>query len=277
MAHEVRAVEARGQDTQVRAATLLYHDVVENGRDDESGFTGPGPLRYKLDTRDFERHLLELDRRIRRPPFTVDELGSRSPELPWLLTFDDGGASAVSIGERLAERGWRGHFFITVDWIGRPGFVDASTIRVLDEMDHVVGSHSCSHPERMVRCTWDELLHEWGHSRDVLAEIVGKPVTIASVPAGHYGVAVARAAAAVGIRTLFTSEPVLKARVVDGCLVLGRFAIRRGMAAETAAALARGDGPPRLRQFASWNTKKVVKKVGGTTYWRLRRFLLSRR
>jgi hypothetical protein len=33
---------------------------------------------------------------------------------------------------------------------------------------------------------------------------------------------------------------------------------------------------PRLRQFATWQTKKAVKSVGGDRYLKLRRFLLDR-
>jgi hypothetical protein len=40
---------------------------------------------------------------------------------------------------------------------------------------------------------------------------------------------VAAAAARAGIRELFTSEPVTAIAKVDECLVLGRFAIQRGL------------------------------------------------
>jgi peptidoglycan/xylan/chitin deacetylase (PgdA/CDA1 family) len=261
----------------VRLITLLYHDVVWNGRFDESGFPGPEAASYKLDADDFDQHLEELGRRTKHAPVTVDERPNHVSGMPWLLTFDDGGESAVWIGERLARRGWRGHFFVTVDWIGRRGFVDADAIRTLEGMGHVIGSHSCSHPERMALCTREQLLDEWGRSVEALSEIVGRRVDCASVPSGYYRSIVARTAAVAGIRTLFTSEPVVSPRTVDGCLVLGRFAIRRNVSAETAAQIACATRLPRARQFAFWKAKRAARTLGGERYLRLRSWLLARR
>jgi hypothetical protein len=260
----------------VKVVSLIYHDVVANGRADDSGFPGAGPARYKLDTTAFDEHLAELARRTPQAPTTVDELQHKPAGVPWLLTFDDGGASSVWIGERLAQQGWRGHFFVTADWIGRPGFVDEDAIRALDGMGHVVGSHSCSHPQRMAHCSHEQLLDEWGRSAEILSEIVGRTVDAASVPGGYYRPTVARAAAATGIRTLFTSEPIVSSRNVDGCLVLGRFAVLRGVSAQRAASLACAETLPRVRQFAVWNAKRPAKAVGGERYLKLRRWLLTK-
>jgi peptidoglycan/xylan/chitin deacetylase (PgdA/CDA1 family) len=276
VADEVRPLEARGPEGALKAAALLYHDIVEDGRFDDSGFPGVAPSRYKLRAEDFELHLEALAASSSEPPAVVDELRARAGALPWLLTFDDGGSSALAIGQRLTERGWRGHFFVTVDYIGTPGFLEPEEIRALNDLGHVIGSHSCSHPERMARCTWDQLLDEWTRSAGVLSELLGQPVAVASVPAGNYGKIVARAASVAGIRTLFTSEPVIKVRKVDGCSVVGRFTILRGARPETAAALASARLRPRLSQFAAWNTKKAAKTVGGEHYLRVRRRLLSR-
>jgi peptidoglycan/xylan/chitin deacetylase (PgdA/CDA1 family) len=260
----------------MKVAALLYHDVVKDGRFDDSGFPGVVASRYKLRAEDFRLHLEALARSTSEPPSVVHELRAHGNGVPWLLTFDDGGSSALPVGRLLAERGWRGHFFVTVDYIGAPGFLQQEGIRTLSELGHVIGSHSCSHPERMARCTWEELLHEWTRSTDVLSQLVGQRVAVASVPAGNYGKIVARAAAAAGIRTLFTSEPVIKVREVDSCSVVGRFTLLRGARPETAAALAIARLRPRISQFASWNVKKAAKTVGGEHYLRVRRRLLSR-
>jgi len=270
------AAEHNDRHRGLKAASLLYHDVVERGRFETSGFQGGGPNRYKLELADFDEHLAALADHIPQPPTTVDELGREPSHLPWLLTFDDGGASAILIGDALAEKGWRGHFFVTTDLIGAYGFVSAQDIRRLDGMGHVIGSHSCSHPARMARCSWAQLQDEWSRSTSVLADIVGHPVTLASIPGGDYGDNVARAAAAAGIRRLFTSEPVLTVRQVDGCAVFGRFAVVRNVPPERAVALAGARAGPRVRQFASWQAKKAIKAVGGDRYPKLRAFLLNR-
>jgi peptidoglycan/xylan/chitin deacetylase (PgdA/CDA1 family) len=261
----------------VRTVTLLYHDVTAEGRHDDSGFPGAGPARYKLDEREFDRHLRALNETTRSSPGRVADVWTAAKSPEWLLTFDDGGSSAVRIAETLARFGWTGHFFITVNRIDSPAFVTKDDVRAIIGLGHIVGSHSYSHPERMSRCSRDELLREWGRSVEVLSEIVGEPVVTGSVPAGYYSKRVARAAAFVGIKALFNSEPVTRVREVDGCVVLGRFTLQRGAPPELAAAIAARKPLPRVRQFASWNVRKAAKSVGGETYLSLRRALLSRR
>jgi hypothetical protein len=259
----------------VKAISFAFHDVVEDGRHDLSGFPGRAAGRYKLTWADFERHLAAIAGAGGPRPSPVAENGSgpSAAGVQVLLTFDDGGACAVEIGEALARRGWCGHFLIPVDYVARPGFLGADGIRALRELGHVVGSHSSSHPARMSACADAQLFDEWSRSREALEEIVGERVVVASVPGGYFSRRVAAAAASAGIRVLFTSEPKVSADEIDGCLVLGRYRIVRTTAPETSGALASGDLLPRIRQAAAWNTKKAVKAATGDSYDRVRRYL----
>jgi len=81
----------------------------------------------------------------------------------------------------------------------RRASLPAEQIRDLHQRGHIIGSHSCSHPKRMSFCSRAELLQEWGRSCEILAGILGAPVTVASVPGGFYSRAVAEAAAEAGI------------------------------------------------------------------------------
>jgi peptidoglycan/xylan/chitin deacetylase (PgdA/CDA1 family) len=208
---------------------------VENGKYSASGFTEVGADLYKLDRPEFARHL----------EATRTAIGDREI----YLTFDDGGVSAYeTVAAMLEQYTWHGYFFITTDWIGRPGFLNADQILELDRRRHVVGSHSCSHPTRMARLSGDQILEEWKRSTERLAEIVGHPVKVASVPGGYYSRKVAEAAAQTGIKTLFTSEPTTRVQVVGGSRVLGRYAVERGMGPEWSAGFAAGKVGPRLRQ-----------------------------
>jgi hypothetical protein len=74
---------------------------------------------------------------------------------------------------------------------------------------------------------------------------------------------------------LFTSEPVESVRDIQGCLLLGRYAILARTPAERAARLARGDLGPRLRQRASWRAKGLAKVALGDRYRTLRSALLG--
>ncbi len=246
---------------------LLYHDVVPAGQDDVSGFPGAGAARYKLAPAELAAHLDAIRAAVAPAPGKV----------PLLLTFDDGGASAYDpIAGLLEARGWRGHFFITTDCVGRPGFVTPAQLRELRDRGHVLGSHSCSHPERFSSCSREQLVDEWRRSRAVLADVLGEAVTSGSVPGGFYSRAVAEAASEAGLTLLFTSEPTTRRRTVAGCEIAGRYTVYRGMSARAAAALASGRVLPRLRQAVLWNAKKVAKAVGGRAYLRLRHVLLRR-
>ncbi|HWB82784.1 MAG TPA: polysaccharide deacetylase family protein [Bryobacteraceae bacterium] len=262
----------------MRALSIMYHDVVENGNSEASGFPGEGAHIYKLEKEDFGRHMDAIRTAIGEKPIGAVGKGPAEGECPVFLTFDDGGVSAHDlIGGMLERHSWRGHFFVTTDWIGRPGFLNAAQIRELDARGHVIGSHSCSHPTRMSYVSWEQMLHEWHGSTEALRKILGKPVRVASVPGGFYSRRVGEAAARAGIEVLFTSEPTTRVHTVDGCLILGRYMIQQGMTPEFAAGLAAGKAGPRWKQAALWEAKRVAKTLGGSTYLRVRRAMLGAR
>lgn len=256
--------------------TLLYHDVVPPGRDDASGFPGAGAGRYKLTEAEFRDHLAALAAVVSAPPANEAEVLADPSAPRWMIGFDDGGVSAALAADWLEERGWRGHFFLTTDYLDTPAFLSRAQARDLHRRGHVIGSHSCSHPARMAMCSREQLLDEWRRSREALSEVLGAPVITASVPGGYYSRAVGQAAADAGLELLFNSEPTTRSYRIDGCLVLGRYSIYRGMTAAQAAALVAPGPAARLGQAIVWNAKKVAKAVGGAGYLRLRRRLLER-
>ena len=258
---------------------LLYHDVVAREHDNASGIPGAGAARYKLTPDEFRSHVDAVAAAVKEPPLILPELLPTSgADSGWMLTFDDGGVSALTpTADILENKGWRGHFFITTDFIDTPSFLSRQQIRELRQRGHVIGSHSCSHPERMSFCSWEQIVREWRQSRAVLEDILGESVTTASVPGGFYSRAVALAAAEAGLKFLFNSEPTTSQRTIGGCVVLGRYGLVRGMSAYAAAALARGDSLARLRQALAWHVRKVAKASGGRLYIRLREWLLRRR
>jgi peptidoglycan/xylan/chitin deacetylase (PgdA/CDA1 family) len=262
----------------MKPISLMYHDVVEDGAEQLSGFPR-GKILYKIQVEAFRQHLRAIARRTR--PGSVMAIDGRDS---WerrrgsvCLTFDDGGVSAIRAAEILDQYGWHGHFFITTGWIGRPGFLDERQISRISRAGHVIGSHSCTHPERMSHLDSRALLQEWGESMNRLAEILQKPVRTASVPNGYYSREVAQAAALMGVQVLFTSEPTAVPESVQGCTVLGRYTVHRGMSAAVTAGIAAGEVIPRCRQSALWKFKRVAKTVGGEFYLRFRDRILASR
>jgi peptidoglycan/xylan/chitin deacetylase (PgdA/CDA1 family) len=261
----------------MRARALTYHGLVaQDGARD--GFEGVGAAAYAVSPGRFGEHLERIAAATGHPPASVDSLtGGKAHADAWMLTFDDGAASALEAAEQLARRSWRGHFFITTDLVGTPGFLGWDGVRELALGGHVIGSHSCSHPDRMAACSWEQLLDEWSRSAAVLAEALGRPVRTASVPGGLYSRSVGRAAAAAGFTTLFTSLPSQRVGSIEGCLLIGRYAIRRDTPADEAAAAAAGRAVPWARQRAAWGLRGAAKRIAGERYEGMRRALLARR
>jgi peptidoglycan/xylan/chitin deacetylase (PgdA/CDA1 family) len=266
----------------MRLLALEYHDVLGDDDFTASGFTEPGADSYKMTAVSFEAHLAAIADVGARTGLAIGQpLASPLRESldgggAVALTFDDGGHSAISqIAPRLEARGWRGYFFMTSGRIGATGFLNGAELRELHARGHVIGSHSHSHPTRMSACSTEALQAEWSDSIAILSDILGSAVDTASVPGGYFSRAVAEMAARARIRTLFTSEPTSRAANVDGCMVLGRFTLRRDDPASLAAALVDTSSRARVRQWSVLNAKKVLKRLGGTAYLRARARLLD--
>jgi Polysaccharide deacetylase len=246
---------------------LMYHDVVAAGAEDSSGFPGRDAALYKVTPEVFEAHVAAIR----------DYLDSSTlpASMAPVITFDDGGVSAMVAADVLERHDFRGHFFITVNYLGTSGFLADRDVRELRRRGHAIGSHSCSHPLRMGRCSWNQLREEWTRSRATLADIVGEHVPAASVPGGDFTPAVAEAAAAAGFTRLFTSEPVLASRFRHGLTIQGRFAIQKWTSPRRATALASGAWLPCALQAVVWNAKKIGKRLGGDRYLQLRKLIIG--
>jgi len=238
---------------------LCYHDILLEEGAEESGFRGPDAATYKLSLASFSEHLRALDVCPEKNRFRI------------LLTFDDGGSGARHAADALERAGHRGFFFITTDFIGAPDFLNASQIADLYARGHILGSHGASHRGRMNRMPEEALLREWSESVQVLSSIVGSAILTASVPSGFYSPRVARAAAAVGIRVLFTQRPTTQTVNAFGCEVMGRFTVRSWTPAWRVQALAAGHLRPRLEDALFWRCRELAKTVGGSAYTGLRR------
>lgn len=251
-----------------RLTTLLFHDVYHRSPG-ESGFSGAGADRYKLQLGAFKAQLRAITDARADPPVLVTDakLEGRGASAPFAFSVDDGGLSYHSVlAPLLAGIGWRGHCLITTSQIGRAGFLQPQHVRELHAAGHLIGSHSVTHPARFDTCGWDQLVAEWAESKAVLEDLTGAPVTVGSIPGGYYSRRVALAARTAGLEILFTSEPKAESFDIDGCRVFGRFTLRRDSPPGLAALLV-GDRPSaRLRQWLAWNSKKALKKSLGSGY-----------
>jgi len=232
-------------------ASFGYHEITDEPSG--TGFQRPGALPYTLTRRTFADHLTQIAASDARPT-RVTDIDFTRPGRFVVLTFDDGGKSAVHAGDTLARRGWTGHFFIVSSLIGQRTFATASDIRYLASCGHVVGTHSHTHPDIFPDLTPERMIEEWRTGSDAISAILGAPCLTASVPGGDISRQVLESAAAAGIRYLFTSEPWLSPRSLNDCRVLGRFSPRVGTSSDRIRELA---------QFRGWTSALVVRRLKG--------------
>jgi peptidoglycan/xylan/chitin deacetylase (PgdA/CDA1 family) len=252
---------------RARTVTYLYHEVTDDPS--STGFQGPGALPYKHGVAEFAKNL-DAIARSGMTPSRVDELDLSSDASFLLLTFDDGGKSALHISRELDARGWRGHFFVTTKFIDDPNFLTRAEVRDIHDRGHVIGAHSHAHPVPFYSQTRERLRSEWQTSTSILSDITGKPTVTASVPGGDVDAVVQETAAEAGIQYLFTSEPTYTPWRAGGLTNFGRVYPLAGTSVARVAAYTRLEG------FRRDMTKRVVKRVGRKALGPLYRLVIER-
>lgn len=163
------------------ASVLLYHDVSDTAR--------PGDHAWTVTPAAFADHVRALGA-SGAPALTVgdiaDHLRDGRPFAPraFAVTFDDGYRSQVDAAATLAEAGIPSAVYVTTDFIGRPGYVDAAALATLAAIPEVtVGAHGTTHHHLDV-LTQADMRADVDNSGAVLAAHLGRPVTAFAYPHG---------------------------------------------------------------------------------------------
>ena len=199
--------------------TFLYHEVVDDIS--KSGFQNLGALPYKHNISHFLSDLDIIMSNFSRTEL-VTNIDFNDKENNLILTFDDGGVSALSIANILKERNLIGHFFITTSMIGSDFFLNVDQIIKIRKMGHIIGSHSHSHPNIFRDISYNQKVFEWAKSKNILEEILNEEIICASIPGGDMDKDSIKAAAEAGIKYLFTSEPTFFVDREFGVSIFGR-------------------------------------------------------
>ena len=214
-----------------RSIWLMYHDVYP-------GASAAGvPLSagmYHVSRDLFRRHL-EVVGASGLPVLTAREslagTGAAAGDHV-VITFDDGWAGSLGPGlECLVEAGYPGTFFVTRDYIGRPGFGDSAALLEARRAGMEIGSHGCTH-RLLGELEPAEVRRELRDSRAFLEDLLGGPIGIASVPGGSWSPVVSGLARASGYVGLATSRPGINRLGVDP-FRLRRVAVRGGTQSAT--------------------------------------------
>jgi len=248
-----RAAAAATEAACPEVAGLMYHEVTDDPK--TSGFQRPGALPYTLTKDAFARHLDAIAGGPRAPEIVSElDLSGNGARRHVLLTFDDGGASALYAAEELQRRGWKAHFFIITGRIGERTFLKPADIKTLRAMGHVVGTHSHTHPDIFRALPRELMATEWRVSRAILESLLGEPCITGSVPGGDISRAVLTSAVESGIRYLFTSEPLLRPEKIGDTWVFGRVILKAGVSPTTIR---------NLVSFRGWQRVQLLRRLGG--------------
>jgi peptidoglycan/xylan/chitin deacetylase (PgdA/CDA1 family) len=219
----------------VNVPILLYHDV--------SPVVNDGLGEYAVTPEIFSQHIRWL-RRSGRETVRLDELvaqregGTRLPERPVIITFDDGFRSCFEYAVPVLEQaGYTAVFFLVAGLVGaesawhvqahrRPSpLMGWDAIRRLRERGFSFGSHTLSHrrlPTTPSAICSDELTR----SRLLLEQRLEQPVLDLAYPYGGVDARVRELVREAGYRSACTSRPAV-ALEVDDLLLLPRLPVRR--------------------------------------------------
>lgn len=253
---------------------LMYHELETQGRtvcnDD------PGYMRYVLDAAVFRQHLSRLRADGVRGVSVGGALASFDDVTPKIaMTFDDGCETDLTLAApMLKDAGFGATFYVTVEHLGRRGYLTETQLKELSDLGFEIGSHAMTH-----RFLHDlgtaEVREELAGSKRTLEDLTGRPVVHFSCPGGRWDRRVSEEARRAGYDSLVTSAIGMNSKRTDR-FRLTRVAVLRGMSANEVAHVSRGRGLLKRRaKSAVLDAAKTL--LGNRRYERLRAAALSAR
>ena len=188
---------------------LFYHGILS--KEDDLSKYSPEDRVYLLKEEEFTKHLEYLHSE-KWSTISVNQLleslknRTSLPEKSLIISFDDGNQTDYTIALPLLEKfGFKATFFLTSDFIDKPGHLSKSQILRMSQGGMEFGSHGRTH---QFLSTLDEkdLRLELQVSKKVLEEITGKKIDLLSLPGGYYSSKVKRMAQELGYKGICTSK-----------------------------------------------------------------------
>jgi peptidoglycan/xylan/chitin deacetylase (PgdA/CDA1 family) len=250
---------------------LMYHELEIPGR--VLCQSEPGYLRYVV-TRDDFRNQVNLIQADGWRAVNVSDSFSQPESPAVVITFDDGcETDLVCAAQMLKEANFGATFYITVGFLGKPGYMSANQLRQLSDQGFEIGCHSWTHPY-LTDLDIKELHREIGDAKSRLEEITGRKVNHFSCPGGRWDDRAVKVAQESGYLTFATSRTHANTALTDP-FALGRVPVMRGTELKTFAAICRGH---RLGQMRLINSVRETARnlLGNSAYDRIRAVMLHR-
>jgi len=228
----------------MRVVALTFHDVLSN---DEGSKSPKGEDFYNITLSELEQLLSELRKlgyhSTSSRDFRAWQLGKKTlPERSVVLTFDDGYVGHMEIVAPLLMRHrFTGTFFVTTDFIGKPGYVNWEQLKKMIFLGMEIGSHGITH-KPLTKCTREELSNEIVESKRVLEEKLGVPIHTMAVPGGFWNETVAEIAERAGYEAVWVSTIGTNGKETNA-LGLRRVVVRRPFSVHRVVSMVEGWQP----------------------------------
>jgi len=134
----------------------------------------------------------------------VARIAACKGDLRVVITFDDGTRDHLRAAHILADLGLRGVFFLVLDRLNQPGYLDERNVADLVDLNQIVGSHTVTH-RQLPTLSDKELRRELAESRTRLEALSDTTIDWFAPPGGHYdrrSLSVARATGYRFVRTM---------------------------------------------------------------------------
>jgi peptidoglycan/xylan/chitin deacetylase (PgdA/CDA1 family) len=251
---------------------LMYHEIEVDGRpmcQSEQGY-----VRYVVREPAFREQMNWLQGSGLRG-ISVSRALSNFSAGNIVITFDDGCETDLAVAAPLLTKlGFGATFYITVGFLGRPGFMIPQQVRELSDAGFEIGCHSMTHAY-LTDLNQGQLDREIVEAKARLEEMIGRPVNHFSCPGGRWSPTVAEVARRAGYQSVSTSRIAVNRGQSDR-FELARVVVMRDVALAAFKDLCRGRGLWQ-RQLRKTLQTKSHQILGNALYDRLRSLILERR
>jgi peptidoglycan/xylan/chitin deacetylase (PgdA/CDA1 family) len=248
---------------------LMYHEIELPGR--SLCDSDPGYARYAVRIESFTQQLRFL-KDSRRSGINVSQMLANSGR-GVVLTFDDGCETDLITAMPLLQKyEFQATFYITVGFLGKPGFMTREQARGLGDAGLEIGCHSMTHPY-LTDLDDSGIRLEVADAKSELEDIVGRSVKHFSCPGGRCDQRVVTVAKQAGYESVATSQVGVNAPGADP-FSLSRIAVTHDLSLADFSQICSGEGlwAKQLRNRSLGMAKRLI---GNSAYNRLRSTLLG--